>query len=63
MKPTQQGRLVSLSKILIWGRGGGLVVSALAFYFRVGQTHYQCDQKKSPNVYKSCLKMISLEKW
>ena len=23
----------------------------------------QCDQKKSPNVYKSCLKMISLEKW
>ena len=22
----------------------------------------QCDQKKSPNVYKSCLKMISLEK-
>ena len=23
----------------------------------------QCDQKKSPKVYKSCLKMISLEKW
>ena len=23
----------------------------------------QCDQKKLPNVYKSCLKMISLEKW
>ena len=23
----------------------------------------QCDQKKSPNVYKSCPKMISLEKW
>ena len=23
----------------------------------------QCDQKKSPNVYKSCTKMISLEKW
>ena len=23
----------------------------------------QCDQKKSPNVYKSGLKMISLEKW
>ena len=22
----------------------------------------QCDQKKSPNVYKSCQKMISLEK-
>ena len=22
----------------------------------------QCDQKKSPNVYKSCLNMISLEK-
>ena len=22
----------------------------------------KCDQKKSPNVYKSCLKMISLEK-
>ena len=22
-----------------------------------------CDQKKSPNVYKSCQKMISLEKW
>ena len=22
----------------------------------------QCDQKKLPNVYKSCLKMISLEK-
>ena len=25
-------------------------------------TYEQCDQKKSPNVYKSCLKMISLEK-
>ena len=24
---------------------------------------YQCDQKKSPNVYKSCPKMLSLEKW
>ena len=24
--------------------------------------HRQYDQKKSPNVYKSCLKMISLEK-
>ena len=23
----------------------------------------QCDQKKSPNVHKSCPKMISLEKW
>ena len=23
----------------------------------------QCDQKKSPNAYKSCPKMISLEKW
>ena len=24
-------------------------------------TYDQCDQKKSPNVYKSCPKMISLE--
>ena len=23
----------------------------------------QCNKKKSPNVYKSCPKMISLEKW
>ena len=23
----------------------------------------QCDQKKSPNVYKNCPRMISLEKW
>ena len=23
---------------------------------------YQCDQKKSPNVYKSCPRLISLEK-
>ena len=23
----------------------------------------QCDQEKLPNVYKSCPKMISLEKW
>ena len=23
----------------------------------------QCDQKKSPNVYKSCPKLISQEKW
>ena len=22
-----------------------------------------CDQEKTPNVYKSCPKMISLEKW
>ena len=27
------------------------------------RTHRQCDQKKSPNVYKICPKMISLEKW
>ena len=25
--------------------------------------HRQCDQKKSPNDYKSCPKMISIEKW
>ena len=25
--------------------------------------HHQCDQKKSPNVYKSFPNMISLEKW
>ena len=25
--------------------------------------HRQCDQKKSQNVFKSCPKMISLEKW
>ena len=25
-------------------------------------THKQCDLKKLPNVYKSCPKMISLEK-
>ena len=24
---------------------------------------HQCGQKKSPNVFKSCPKMISLEKW
>ena len=24
---------------------------------------WQCDQKKSPKVYKSCPKMISPEKW
>ena len=23
----------------------------------------QCEQKKSPNVYESCPKMISIEKW
>ena len=28
----------------------------------VSRTGDQCYQKKSPNVYKSCLKMISLEK-
>ena len=27
------------------------------------QSRNQCDQKKSPNVYKICLKMISQEKW
>ena len=26
-------------------------------------TRDQCDQKKSPIIYKSCPKMISLEKW
>ena len=26
-------------------------------------TQDQSDQEKSPNVYKSCLKMISLQKW
>ena len=28
-----------------------------------GRGHQQCDQKELPNVYKSCPKMISLEKW
>ena len=32
-----------------------------AFFGR--ETLVQCDQKKSPNVYKSCPKTISLEKW
>ena len=27
------------------------------------ETNIQRDQKKAPNVYKSCPKMISLEKW
>ena len=27
------------------------------------QHSYQCDQKKWPNVYKSCPKMISLERY
>ena len=31
------------------------------FHFDV--PYLQCDQKKLPNVHKSCLKMISLEKW
>ena len=25
--------------------------------------YLQCDQKKSPNVYKTCPKIILLEKW
>ena len=28
----------------------------------IGVTDIQCDQKKSPNVYKNCPKMILLEK-
>ena len=30
---------------------------------RIALACVQCDQNKSPNVYKSCPKMISLEKW
>ena len=36
---------------------GGCFQNVLSSY-----SHLQCDQKKSPNVYKSCPKMISLEK-
>ena len=32
-------------------------------WYLENETWQQCDQKKSPNVYKSCPKMISLEKW
>ena len=31
-------------------------------YFHFDVPYLQCDQKKLPNVHKSCLKMISLEK-
>ena len=31
-------------------------------FFAEQVCYQQCDQKKSPNVYKSCPKMISLEK-
>ena len=27
------------------------------------QGQEQCDQKKAPNIYQSCPKMISQEKW
>ena len=33
-----------------------------SFSKQFNNIHDQCDKKKSPNVYKSCLKMISLEK-
>ena len=29
---------------------------------RSNKNYIQCDQKKSPNVYKSCPKIISIEK-
>ena len=37
------------------GQSGGILMLV-----QIGK--YQCDQKKLPNVYKSCPKMISLEK-
>ena len=41
----------------------GDLVSSLFFVMNLGKPDYeQCDQKKSPNVYKSWPKMISLEK-
>ena len=41
----------------------GDLVSSLFFVMNLGEPDYeQCDQKKSPNVYKSWPKMILLEK-
>ena len=41
----------------------GDLVSSLFFVMNLGKPDYeQCDQKKSPNVYKSWPKMILLEK-
>ena len=39
------------------GSNGNLVLSAIDHF-----SYDRCDQKKSPNVFKSCPKMISLEK-
>ena len=34
----------------------------VCIFILISNSCVQCDQKKSPNVYKSCPKMISLEK-
>ena len=50
----------------IWRRKLNLASDWLESYFGTFSSRVsdkECDQKKSPNVYKSCLKMISLEKW
>ena len=40
----------------VWSLAGTI------FHVQLYVVYNQCDQKKSPNVYKSCTKMISLEK-
>ena len=40
----------------------GLLIQQMSLLYWWDEGHKQCDQKKSPNIYKSCPKMISLEK-
>ena len=67
-KPYKNGqRLLKISKVAKFCTNQG----ALAGRCRNGRLRKKvnhlkgrkCDQNKSPNVYKSCLKIISLEKW
>ena len=58
-KPNQ--RTVDFSNDKLTGEDNNLTI--LTYYILQQKQHRrQCDQKKSPDNYKSCLKMISLEK-
>ena len=48
-------------KMFFWNERTQSSFSFTFYYYYY--TSKQCDQKKSPNVYKSCPKMILQEKW
>ena len=58
----KRGRCWPIFKISMWVQVLRFTFYLFMRYLCLSDTLHQCDQKKLPNVYKSCPIMISLEK-